>query len=153
FEQLEPEVARALRYSFPLSVLIVDLDYFKFYNDRLGHVAGDMALRRFGDVLRTGSREGDLIARYGGEEFIIALSHTDCDAALLYAERLRENVQEMYGHGPVQLTVSVGIASLPGYESLDALVQAADAALYQAKGQRNRVTVAVPESGPSQAAE
>lgn len=151
FEEAEPEVARALRYHFPLSLLIVDLDYFKAYNDRLGHVAGDMALRRFADILRTGSREGDLIARYGGEEFVIALSHTDSEAAVQYAERLRESVQALYGHGPVQLTVSVGISSLPGYDSLDALVQAADAALYQAKDQRNRVSVAVPEAPPEAA--
>lgn len=144
FEELEAEVARALRYRFPLSILIVDLDYFKSYNDRLGHVAGDIALKRLSDMLRTGSREGDLLARYGGEEFIVALSHTDAEAARLYADRLRENVQSLYGHGPVQLTVSVGIASLPGYPSLDALVQAADTALYMAKEGRNRVVVAPP---------
>ncbi|MGE5591845.1 MAG: GGDEF domain-containing protein [Bacillota bacterium] len=146
FEELEAEVARALRYRFPLSILIIDLDYFKSYNDRLGHVAGDIALKRLSDMLRTGSREGDIMARYGGEEFIVALSHTDTEAARLYADRLRENVQALYGHGPVQLTVSVGIASLPGYSTLDALVQAADAALYQAKEGRNRVVVAPPST-------
>ncbi|GEM_PF-5667363 len=151
FEELEAEVARALRYRFPLSILIVDLDYFKSYNDRLGHVAGDIALRRLADMLRTGSREGDLLARYGGEEFIVALSHTDAEAARLYADRLRENVQSLYGHGPVQLTVSVGIASLPGYPSLDSLVQAADTALYMAKDGRNRVVVAPPAVQPDAA--
>lgn len=148
FEELESEAARAQRYRFPLSILIVDLDHFKAFNDRLGHVAGDMALRRLADTLRTGSREGDLLARYGGEEFIVALSHTETEAARLYADRLRENVQAVYGHGPMQLTVSVGIASIPGYNSVDALVQAADEALYQAKQGRNRVVVAEGNQKP-----
>ncbi|GLU38753.1 PleD family two-component system response regulator [Pseudomonas sp. NBRC 100443] len=149
-EYLEMEWRRALREQSQLSLLLIDVDHFKAYNDTFGHVAGDEALRRVAGTIREScARSSDLPARYGGEEFAIILPGTSPGGARLLAEKLRLTVQalgiahEQPDSGAV-LTVSVGVATLtPGQgESCLKLIEHADRALYNAKhGGRNQVGV------------
>jgi diguanylate cyclase (GGDEF)-like protein/PAS domain S-box-containing protein len=151
-EVLEEEFRRARRHQWPLSVLMMDADCFKAYNDRYGHLAGDECLRRISrtieDVLR---RPGDRVARYGGEEFVVLLPSTDERAARIMAERMRKAVAalgiEHLGSEYRMVTVSVGMASLIpfGDDHPTLLIGAADRALYRAKAAgRNRVTASAP---------
>ena len=139
YEQLELELVRAERYDFPLSLLLLDIDHFKLYNDREGHRAGDQVLCRLGAILRAVARETDMVARYGGEEFAVILPHTGPEDALAFAERVRAGVgSEPFPHGEFQpsgnICVSVGVASWPDHaRSVETLVEAADQALYRAK--------------------
>lgn len=150
-ETLTREWARAIRRAEPLALLMVDIDFFKLHNDRYGHQAGDECLRQVAATLRAAlQRPGDLVARYGGEEFAVILPGTDAAGAAVVAERLRlavaalklPHVNAVTGH---DVTVSVGVASMvPSASSRpEALVAAADQALYQAKAVgRNQVIVA-----------
>jgi diguanylate cyclase (GGDEF)-like protein len=144
---LDQELSAAERDHEPLSVLMLDIDHFKQFNDNHGHPAGDEALRVFGRVLRASLRSSDVPARYGGEEFVVALRHTDLDGATLVAEKLREAVsQAIVEIGPGRygrLTVSIGVAEAD-LTRIDqkALISSADGALYRAKSAgRNRVVV------------
>jgi len=141
-EALRAQISHALRYGQPLSLLMVDVDRFKQFNDRYGHPAGDGVLRTVANVLRQSVRAGDLAARYGGEEFAVLLPQTGLDRAAEAAERLRAAVEQT-DHPCAQVTVSVGVACLPVHGTdANALVNAADTALYLAKtGGRNRVVV------------
>ncbi|HLY50778.1 MAG TPA: GGDEF domain-containing protein [Solirubrobacteraceae bacterium] len=137
-----------------LSVLMLDVDHFKEFNDQHGHPAGDQALRAFADVLRSCMRDGDLAARYGGEEFAVLLPGVDGQGASIVAERIRARTEStIIALAPgitARLTVSVGVSSAPvqGTTRLD-LLQAADGALYQAKAAgRNRIQGA-GEPGPT----
>ena len=141
-ERLVLEFSVARRRQRALSVLLIDVDYFKQINDRWGHAAGDTVLRCLGLVLRTTVRLPDLVARYGGEEFAVLLPECGTEAALGLAARLMERIAaETWEHEPV--TVSIGVAMLTeatmtGY----ALVEQADEALYAAKrGGRNRAVL------------
>ncbi len=143
-ERLGEEVERALRYAAPLSVLILDVDEFKAYNDAYGHPTGDRALRQIAELLRTRARASDLVARYGGEEFAVILPEADSHAAARVAERFRAAIEA--ADWPARpLTVSVGVATLSAvgmsaFEPTTLIVQA-DEALYRSKaGGRNRVT-------------
>ncbi len=137
-ESLEQELDRARRYEFPVTVLMIDLDRFKAINDTRGHLVGDAVLRQLGELLRREARSVDLVARYGGEEFVIVLPNTGSPGGLTFAERLRARIA---GHDfatdlePLSLTVSIGVATFPavGGESVEALLAAADQALYRAK--------------------
>lgn len=145
-EQLEAEVERSQRsqrYRAPLSLLMVDVDYFKRYNDTFGHPAADQVLRRLASLLNHSVRRVDTVARYGGEEFAIIMPAGKLKDALLLAERCRKTVEE--APWPQRnVTVSVGVASLAqGSQDGGMLVEAADQALYRAKrGGRNRVVSA-----------
>jgi len=112
---------------------MIDVDFFKNYNDDFGHVAGDAALVRVADNLKRTARTSDIVARYGGEEFVVLLPHTDGRQALQAAERMRAALAEQpTPHRP--LTISVGIGFLKdGMETAEDLVKSADRALYQAK--------------------
>jgi diguanylate cyclase (GGDEF)-like protein len=128
-----------------VSVLMVDIDHFKHFNDRNGHPAGDVALRVFADVLRSCLREGDLAARYGGEEFAIFLKGQNADVAGSVAERIRARtettIMSLSPGMTDRITVSIGVASAPE-QGLDrvTLLRLADEALYRAKAAgRNRV--------------
>ena len=143
-QRLALEMGRAVRYGIPLSLLLLDVDHFKEYNDTFGHVAGDEVLKTLSQVLHLQGRETDFFARYGGEEFVIILPHTDSAGALTLAERLRLAVSEApWPARPV--TASIGAATLlPSMEAEDDLVSAADRALYSAKAAgRNRVVHAL----------
>ncbi len=144
--RIKEEIARARRDGSPVSLLILDVDYFKNYNDTLGHPAGDDVLRKLSSILRKSVRDNDIVARYGGEEFAIILPGTDIDGALSLAERIRSKVErtafykeEIQPNG--KITVSVGSATFPrDAVTVEDLVIAADRALYQAKySGRNRV--------------
>jgi diguanylate cyclase (GGDEF)-like protein len=141
--QLTAEVERAVRADEPLSVVIGDLDHFKSVNDRLGHRAGDEALVRVGAILERHRRVGDSIARTGGEEFTILLPGATAHEAYLVSERLRAAAQHEFEDGPTALTFSFGVATYPEHgRSADAVIEAADQALYAAKALgRNRCVI------------
>ena len=147
-ERLSQEIARADRYSRPLSVLMIDVDHFKVYNDTCGHPQGDIVLQDLARLLREMSRTSDTVARYGGEEFAIILPETDSVGAQKIGQRLREQVEGYLFPGKElmpggTLTISIGVATHAPAGSRDALLQAADTALYTAKHEgRNRVCVA-----------
>jgi diguanylate cyclase (GGDEF)-like protein len=137
---LRAECARATRVGQPLAVIMLDVDYFKLFNDRHGHQAGDACLIRVAQALAAGMRRaGDLTARYGGEEFSIVLPNTGADEARQTGEALRRAIEDLgichEGADGQQVTISVGIAIQPppGAADPDALLRLADAALYQAK--------------------
>ena len=147
-ERLTQEVDRANRYGRPLSLLMVDVDHFKVYNDTYGHPQGDVVLQEIARLLREISRTSDTVARYGGEEFALILPETDRASAEKLGNRLREQVAchpflgaERLPAG--ELTISVGVATHTLAGAKEALLHAADAALYTAKRTgRNRVCVA-----------
>ncbi len=137
---LATECERARRHGHPVSLLLLDIDHFKRYNDTHGHLAGDAVLRQVGQLLRETVRAGDCAARYGGEEFIVILPNTGVDGAVDLAERLRDRLRsENFDGGTV--TASVGVTQSPskGFTP-ESLVAAADEALYRAKREgRDRV--------------
>lgn len=146
-ETLAAELARATRFGSPLTLVMADLDSFKGVNDRYGHPAGDVVLREFAGVLQESLREIDLAARWGGEEFCLVLPGTDAAGAARLAERLRRVLEEraiLTAEGvPFAVTASFGVAECPPLATVDDLVAAADAALYEAKrAGRNRVAIA-----------
>jgi two-component system cell cycle response regulator len=147
-ELMEVEIERALRSSRPLAILVGDLDHFKHLNDRYGHAAGDLALRRFAEIATLASRRIDAVARIGGEEFALLLPDTEQHAAYLLAERLRRSVKEpsVTDQGEMP-TVSFGVASFPTHApDAEALMHAADQALYAAKAMgRDRSVIYNPE--------
>jgi diguanylate cyclase (GGDEF)-like protein/PAS domain S-box-containing protein len=146
------ELARARRNGRPISLIVLDLDHFKDVNDRWGHAGGDRVLRATGDLLRRSLREFDLAARWGGEEFCLLLPDTEAAAALATAERLREAIAAMPVPSPpagtLRVTASLGVAATgSGSADIDALVEAADQAMYRAKREgRNRVRRSWPET-------
>jgi diguanylate cyclase (GGDEF)-like protein len=145
---LDAEVSRARRHCMPLSLVMLDLDHFKAYNDAFGHLAGDDALRRVARLLEAVGRSEDIVARYGGEEFALILPNTDGIGANEVAERVRRAV-EIDDRMKRPLTMSAGVATLvTEMEQSENLVAAADAALYASKSAgRNRVTVAGAGAG------
>ena len=153
--RLQEEWSRCFRNKKPLSVFFCDIDFFKQYNDRFGHHAGDECLRRVSKIFQmTVQRPTDFSARYGGEEFVCVLSETDLPGALIVAENLRQAVENSeFSEKPravPKTTVSIGVASCFPSEKLtpSQLLLDADSALYQAKAQgRNRVCyTSVPEA-------
>jgi len=141
--RLEEEVARATRYSLPLTLLLLDVDHFKSYNDTFGHPAGDEVLQAVAQILGQNAHETDMAARYGGEEFAVLLPQTDAAGAWVIAERTRRAVaNHPWPHRPI--TVSIGVAYLlPVVDTGSQLIARADQALYQSKaGGRNLVSAA-----------
>jgi two-component system, cell cycle response regulator len=145
-ELMEVETERALRSSRPLAIIVGDLDHFKHLNDRFGHAAGDLALRRFSEIASAASRRIDAVARIGGEEFALLLPDTEQHAAYLLAERLRRAAKEQGVDGELP-SVSFGVASFPTHAAdAEALMHAADQALYAAKAMgRDRSVIYNPE--------
>ena len=133
----------------PLSLLLMDIDFFKSVNDTYGHDAGDEVLQEFSHRLRKNTRGIDLVCRYGGEEFVVIMPDTDHSLATVVAERIRKKIAEKpfiihKGRQMIEVTVSIGLAAtINGSESQDALLKLADQALYKAKRDgRNRVVLA-----------
>ena len=142
-EELEREILHAGRTETPLCVALLDLDYFKQFNDLHGHPAGDAHLKAVASLWRSRLRSADLIARHGGEEFAVLLTATDSVQARQLIEVLRDSV-------PLDQTVSAGIAQWDATESGAELFARADAALYQAKRSgRDRTVLATPELSPA----
>jgi diguanylate cyclase (GGDEF)-like protein len=134
-ERLRIEVQRSRREGIPLSVILVDLDYFKKINDTFGHPAGDLALKEMGAIFLRSVRSYDWVGRYGGEEFLLILPGSNFASARIRAEQLRmavESARVEYRERPIGMTASFGVAS--GFPSeYESLIHAADEALYQAK--------------------
>lgn len=150
-QRLEDEYERARRFDRSLSLLMFDADDFKLFNDRYGHVAGDVALAELGGLLKAAVREIDVVARYGGEEFSVVLPETDAAGAFVVAEKIRESVAthrfpDADGNRVVSLTVSIGLATYPIHAAdREDLLRQADDALYQAKHLgRDRVRTSQP---------
>ena len=143
--RFEEEFLRAQRYKVACSLILLDIDHFKQYNDTYGHTAGDEALKAVGILLKADVRIHDMVARYGGEEFAVILPNTDIKGAMVMGERFRRSIQRAtWKHA--QLTISVGVASLhAGLQKPADLLAASDAALYQAK-HSGRNTVIGPDS-------
>src|SRR5918999_784160 len=142
-QEIHVEVERTLRAEQELSIVIGDLDHFKVVNDELGHRAGDEALVRIGQILHKHRRVGDSVARTGGEEFTILLPGASEHEAYLVAERLRAQVERDFADHPVPVTFSFGVATYPEHgRNADAVIEAADQALYAAKALgRNRSVI------------
>lgn len=149
-EQYQREWRRCQRNQRSLSLMLIDVDHFKLYNDHYGHQAGDEALQRFGDLLsQTIQRSSDLAARYGGEEFVVLLSETDAEHAFVVARKIHRALADVAIPHQVSptantITVSIGLASLVPDADLapESLLERADQALYRAKHSgRNRTEI------------
>ncbi len=140
---LATEAQRARRLKRPFSVLLIDVDHFKQYNDTHGHLAGDAALAKIAEILRKQTRAVDCVARYGGEEFLVVLLETTVATAALVAARIRERVAAE-SFVSERITVSIGVAECPAHgDTPESLIASADAAMYEAKGAgRDRVVAA-----------
>ncbi|MFQ5529295.1 MAG: diguanylate cyclase, partial [Gemmatimonadota bacterium] len=138
-ERWESEQARARRYGRPISIGVIDVDYFKQFNDRYGHAGGDAALVAVAASLRGRVRDTDFVGRLGGEEFVVAFPETTSSAAQACAEGLRQAIAEsplaiIGSRTPANLTVSIGVASWPEHgEEISRLLDRADDRMYQAK--------------------
>jgi len=138
-ESLRQEMARASRYGSPLTIILFDLDYFKKINDSLGHSIGDQVLQEVAAAVAGQIRETDVLGRWGGEEFMVLCPGTMADDAVTIAEKLRQQVERL----PLGVTISCGLAGCRPGESMDALINRADKALYAAKrAGRNLVRIA-----------
>lgn len=141
-ESLDHAVALAGRHGTPFAALLIDIDRFKTVNDTYGHDAGDTVIRSVAGTLTIAARDVDRVARWGGEEFLVLLHHTDGDAAMVAAQRIRRAVTATHLPAPLadlKLTVSIGVAVLSDRDT-DEMIRQADAALYSAKSNgRNRV--------------
>ncbi|OIO38584.1 MAG: hypothetical protein AUJ72_02360 [Candidatus Omnitrophica bacterium CG1_02_46_14] len=143
-ERFEGELNRSKKFDFNLSVLMIDVDYFKGFNDRYGHLVGDVVLKQTAETIKKNIRELDLVGRYGGEEFLVLLVETDLSGALYVAERIRAAIAgrifKAYDEN-LKSTVSIGCSGLSkDRPDAGSILESADQALYQAKHQgRNRV--------------
>ncbi len=146
YRKIEEEAERSRRYGTIYSLLMLDIDYFKNFNDKYGHLAGDSALCQVARALTDNTRTIDVVSRYGGEEFAVILPETDFARAKLVAERIRRAIQNTHfpvseDHPPVHVTVSIGVATCPqDATEVDKIIEMADKALYHAKETgKNRV--------------
>jgi two-component system cell cycle response regulator len=146
YNQLKAEIDRTARYQRPLSLLLLDIDQFKEYNDSFGHLEGDKVLLRLGQVIRSCLRKMDSAYRYGGEEFTVILPETEGDEAATVAERIRSSVSEEAFFPRDQnekftITISIGVTEYIHDEEIAIFVQRADKAMYLSKQSgRNRVS-------------
>lgn len=132
------EIERCVEKDGPAALMMIDVDNFKQFNDVLGHIAGDRALRAVSSILRSQFRDRDLLVRYGGDEFAVLLPGVDAEQAMTIGERVRQAVSGSTGDGSdsliqVPIKISLGVAGLRPQGTLDALIRDADAALYRAK--------------------
>jgi diguanylate cyclase (GGDEF)-like protein len=136
----------ATRHQQPLSLIMLDIDHFKQFNDRFGHPAGDELLKQVAEVLRQSARAYDVVARYGGEEFAVLLPNTSLEQAVQVAERIRIQISQIQNlHAPV--SASLGVAGYRIGTPPATLLYEADAALYRAKHNgRNQVCTYQPEA-------
>jgi diguanylate cyclase (GGDEF)-like protein/PAS domain S-box-containing protein len=148
-ETMERELSRAQREGYPVTVAMIDIDFFKKLNDTYGHQAGDEMLKELGALLKKGARMADVPCRYGGEEFMLVLPNMPLEVAHQRAEIWRDSFKALrvnFGQFELHSTISIGLATYPGHgKSRDALIEAADQALYIAKhGGRDQVVIFTP---------
>ena len=143
----QEEVSFCKRNNTKLAIVMCDVDHFKHTNDNFGHLAGDKVLKELAEILHTQMRNEDMLARFGGEEFIMLLRSTDVNSVGMWAERVREKVEQssfIFEGITIPTTLSIGVCSMKGENitTLDTLIKKADNALYQAKNKgRNRVEI------------
>jgi len=144
-DRLTEEISRCQRYNCDLTLILIDIDFFKQFNDTHGHLLGDEIIKAVAKTIAGQARESDIVARYGGEEFAVILPETDPASARRFAQRLRKTIEDttVSGH---RITVSLGISALHEKDrSVEALIEKTDQALYTAKQQgRNRVCEVPP---------
>jgi diguanylate cyclase (GGDEF)-like protein len=158
-ERAISELDNAARLRVPCGIIMIDLDFFKNFNDKYGHLAGDEALRHIVKVISSFSRKHDFLGRYGGEEFVFFFTNADAENALILAERIRDHIQKSpvnLDFGPISITASLGIAMVDiaeykvGYDAkahVDTIIKNADTAMYKAKNAgRNKVVLYCDES-------
>ena len=137
---MESEISKSRRYKTPLSLAILDIDFFKKINDTYGHQAGDYVLVTVAELIRSSIESTDIFARWGGEEFMLLMSGSDMNEAMAKVEKLREMLAEYDFIEPPTVTGSFGVASFGENDNMDSLIKRADNALYAAKHNgRNRV--------------
>ncbi|WP_237396900.1 GGDEF domain-containing protein [Okeania sp. KiyG1] len=147
-EFLNRETYRAIRTEKPIGIIMIDVDHFKRFNDEFGHAAGDIILKNLGSFLKQNVRDYDIACRYGGEELIMILPGSSLESTAKRAEQIRKEIKQLSveydGILLSSITVSLGVACFPEHgKTGEKVIQAADAALYQAKYEgRNRVVVA-----------
>lgn len=141
--RLQEEIERSRRHGNPLSIFLLDIDYFKAINDTHGHLCGDYTLRTISELLKATVRTSDILSRYGGEEFCCVIPETTIEQALVLAERCCEQTAVnpfSCADQQTRITVSIGVTALCGKDTFDCFVKRADEALYEAKRTgRNRV--------------
>lgn len=150
FNRAEKEVSRSHRFGTPVSVILIDIDFFKKLNDNYGHAIGDTVLKELSNQFLKTLRDYDIVCRYGGEEFVVVTPETDLETAIILAERLRCAALQLvipYGSekeiSPIHISISAGVAQMIKDEGIEKTISRADAALYCAKkAGRNRVEVA-----------
>ena len=138
---------RCRRHSIPLTLMMIDIDFFKSFNDNYGHQAGDDCIRDVARLLRASAqRSSDVVARYGGDEFAIILPHMEKEEAYQFAEQIRKRVLELavpheYSSVSPYLTISIGVHTLvpSDQSSIEEFIETADQALYEAKKSHNKV--------------
>jgi diguanylate cyclase (GGDEF)-like protein len=146
YSQLEQEIDRIKRYRHPLTLLVLDIDHFKDYNDKYGHLEGDKVLVRFSQIIRSCLRTNDSAYRYGGEEFTVILPETAGEEARTVAQRIRAAL-EAEPFTPkdgevVTVTISIGVTEYHPKEELSTFIQRADEAMYRSKRSgRNKVSM------------
>jgi diguanylate cyclase (GGDEF)-like protein len=145
YNQLDLEVDRTKRYQHKLSLLLLDIDHFKDYNDAYGHLEGDKVLLRIGEIIKTCLRKMDTAYRYGGEEFTILLPETNAEEAEYVAERIRLGIEnEQFSPEPdvkVSKTISIGVTQYRPEERISSFVERADKAMYMSKEKgRNHIS-------------
>lgn len=151
--RLREEASRAQRYERPLSLVTIDVDYFKDCNDQYGHPAGDELLKAFAEVIGENSRTTDLCARTGGEEFAIIMPETEFGEAMQLAERLRNTIEQhrfnVSNKTVINITVSIGVASFPKHGiSAQEIYYSVDQALYKAKESGRNCVIGFPDARP-----
>ncbi|MDD5730749.1 MAG: GGDEF domain-containing protein [Candidatus Omnitrophica bacterium] len=145
-ERLKEELDYSAKFGYPFGLLMLDIDHFKEYNDRYGHLVGDAVLREISRIIKENLRQIDLVGRYGGEEFSIILTQTDKEGAKLAAERIRSSIEtqviKAYDEN-LKVTLSIGVSVFPeDGKGPEVLIEKADRALYRAKEEgRNKVCV------------
>lgn len=152
-QRIEEEIVRSRRTRYPVSLIYLDIDHFKKYNDNNGHQNGDVLLKQISALMKKSSRKSDIVARLGGEEFCILLPHTDKEGAAIKAEKLRRIVESTkFAYGEKQpmgfVSISLGVSEYPSFcQDAESLIKSADDALYHVKEtSRNKVAMAaVPE--------
>lgn len=153
--RLEEEIIRAKRYDRPLSLIILDVDYFKNYNDNLGHQQGDLALKELSEILRKSVRKIDVVSRYGGEEFCVIMPEVQSSGCKKFMERLRKKVEGHHFPGEEvqpqgKISISLGGATFPqDATTMDEIISKADFSLYEAKRRGRNCSVSYGGSPPS----